>query len=676
METESIQGDPMLASDGALAGMRILDFTQVMAGPFCTMLLADLGADVIKIESPGSGDQTRHAWGHTVQGQDTYGFMALNRNKRSVCIDLKSAEGRARLYDLVRTADVVIENWRPGVATRLGLDYDTLAAINPAVVCASISGFGQTGPYAGRPGYDLIAQAMAGVMSVTGEPGGRPVKCGLPISDLAAGLYCACGILAALTARRRTGKGQYVETSLFEAALALSVWESTEYWSTGNVPRPLGSAHRMTAPYQALRTRDGYVTVGANNQQLWLGLCAALGMEELASDARFASNVERMRNRDQLASVLESRLAERDTADWVEILLRAGVPAGPIQDYRQVLEEDPHVRSRGLVQRVDHPVAGSVRMLASPLRLSADPPSIRRPPPRLGEHTAEVLGEVPGEVPAEGAGGDPAPSPAAGDPPDGDIVVRRDGDGEVLWVGLSNPRKRNAITWSMYERLERLCAEADADRRLRLLVVRGEGGAAFAAGTDIQQFTRFATAEDGVAYERRMERALERLAGVRVPVLAVVEGAAVGAGLAIAACCDIVVATPDAVFGAPIARTLGNCLSPRVVARLQSRLGAGHTMSMLLTSKLLSAQEAAVAGLVHAVVPREQLEEHVAALVATIAGSAPLTLAGLKEIDRRLHAPAAEVDADDVLRSCYGSSDFAEGVRAFLEHRRPRWQGR
>jgi crotonobetainyl-CoA:carnitine CoA-transferase CaiB-like acyl-CoA transferase/enoyl-CoA hydratase/carnithine racemase len=657
----------MRTSDGALAGLRILDFTQVMAGPFCTMLLADLGADVIKIESPGSGDQTRHSWGHPGAGQDNHAFLALNRNKRSVCIDLKSDEGLAQLYRLVRGADVVIENWRPGVATRLGIDYETLAAINPAIVCASISGFGQTGPYASRPGYDLIAQAMAGVMSVTGEPGGRPVKCGLPIGDLAAGLYCACGILAALMARRHTGKGQYVETSLFEAALALSVWESTEYWATGNLPQPLGSAHRMTAPYQALRTRDGYVTVGANNQQLWLGLCAALGLEELASDERFASNVERMRNRDQLASALERRLAERGTAEWVDVLLRAGVPAGPIQDYREVLEEDPHVQSRGMVLEVDHPVAGPVRMLASPLRLSANPPSIRRPPPLLGEHTDEVLADVPG---------DGATSSPAGGSPNGEIIVRRDGEGEVLRVGLSNPLKRNAITWPMYDRLEQLCAETETDPRLRLVVVRGEGGAAFAAGTDIRQFTEFATAEDGVAYERRVERALDRLASVRVPVLAVVEGPAVGAGLAIAACCDIVVATPDASFGAPIAQTLGNCLSPQVVARLQSRLGAGHTMSMLLTSKLLSAQEAAAAGLVHEVIPREQLEEHLAALIRTMCRDAPLTLAGLKEMDRRLQAAAAQVKADDVLRRCYGSRDFGEGVQAFLEHRRPRWEGR
>lgn len=650
----------------ALAGMRVLDLTQVMAGPFCTMVLADLGADVIKIESPDSGDQTRRSWGQAIAGQDSPAFLALNRNKRSVCLDLKSDQGRAQLYRLVRDADVVVENWRPGVAARLAIDYQTLAAINPALVYASISGFGQTGPYANRPGYDLIAQAMAGVMSVTGEPGGAPVKSGLPISDLSAGLYCACGILAAVMARRRTGKGQYVETSLFEAALALAVWESTEYFASGNVPQPLGSAHRMTAPYQALRTRDGYVTVGANNQRLWLRLCAALGLEELASDERFAGNLQRMRNRGQLASLLEGRLAERDTAEWVDVLLEAGVPAGPIQDYREVLEQDPHVQSRGMVQEVDHPVAGRVRMLASPLRLSASPASIRRPPPLLGEHTDEVLAGV-----RDGA----APSPADG-PPAGEIVVRRDTAGQVLRLGLSNPSRRNAITWPMYDRLEQVCAEAEVDPRLRVVVVRGEGGAAFAAGTDIRQFMEFATADDGVAYERRVERAFDRLGAIRVPVLAVVEGPAVGAGLAIAACCDLVVATPDAVFGAPIAQTLGNCLSPQVVARLQARLGAGHTMAMLLTSKLLSAQEAAAAGFVSQVIPRERLEEQVEALIRTICRGAPLTLAGLKEIDRRLHAAAGQVAADDVLRQCYGSRDFREGVQAFLGHRPPRWEGR
>ncbi|RKN07568.1 CaiB/BaiF CoA transferase family protein [Streptomyces radicis] len=377
----------------ALAGLRVVDLTQVMAGPFCTMMLADLGADVIKVESPG-GDATRHSWGETGEGRDSTAFFALNRNKRGVCLDLKTEEGLADLHALVRTADVVVHNWRPGVAERLRVDHATLSALNPRLIYASISGFGASGPYAGRPGYDLIAQGMTGAMSVTGEPGGRPVKNGLPIGDLGAGLLLVGGILAAYLHRLRTGEGQRVETSLYEALVALSVWESTEYWATGEAPRPLGSANRMSGPYQALRTRDGHLTVGANNQRLWQALCAALSLEHLAADERFATNMDRMRNRDELAALLEERLADDDTEVWVDTLLAAGVPAGPILDYAQVLDHDPHVTARGLVREIDHPVAGRVKVLGPPITLERTPATIRRHPPLIGEHTDEVLAEI------------------------------------------------------------------------------------------------------------------------------------------------------------------------------------------------------------------------------------------------------------------------------------------
>lgn len=378
---------------GALDGLRVLDLTQVMAGPFCTMLLADLGADVIKIENPAAGDQTRRSWGYAVHGEDSRAFLALNRNKRSVVLDLKSADDLAAFRRLVRTADIVVENFRPGVTKRLGVDYDALAELNPRLIYASVSGFGQTGPYADRPGYDLIAQAMSGVMSITGAPGGEPMKSGLPVGDLGAGLFCAFGIVSAVHARERTGVGQYVETSLFEAALAMSVWESTEYWATGQVPQPLGSANRMSAPYQALRTKDGHLTLGANNERLWQRLCTALEVTDLLTDSRFLTNTDRMAHRDELAGVLEERLATATTDEWVALLLEAGVPAGPIRDYAYVLDEDPHVRARGMVQEIDHPVEGKVRVLGSPVRLSGTPARIRRHPPLLGEHTAEVLGE-------------------------------------------------------------------------------------------------------------------------------------------------------------------------------------------------------------------------------------------------------------------------------------------
>lgn len=379
---------------GALSGVRVVDLTQVMAGPFCTMLLADVGADVIKVELPGVGDQTRRSWGFPEGDADSPSFFGLNRNKRSVCIDLRSDEGAAEFAELVRTADVVVENFRPGVVQRLGVDYESVRRINPGIIYASISGFGQTGPYSQRPGYDLIAQGMAGAISITGTPGGEPAKCGIPVGDLGAALFCVYGILSAYIHRQSTGVGQYLETSLYEAVLAMSVWESVEYWATGEPPQALGSANRMSAPYQALRTKDGHLTVGANNDRLWERLCTALGREDLIRDPRFVTNMDRMAHRTELAGILETVLAGRDTAEWVEILLAAGIPAGPILDYRQVLEDDPHVRAREMVQQVEHPEVGTLKVLGFPVKLHETPAQLRLPPPLLGEHTDEVHEEI------------------------------------------------------------------------------------------------------------------------------------------------------------------------------------------------------------------------------------------------------------------------------------------
>ncbi len=376
----------------ALDGLRILELTQVMAGPFCGQVLADMGADVIKVEPP-EGDTTRRSLGFRMRGDDTAAFLAVNRNKRSLTLDLKSGDHQAVFHRLVRDADVVLENYRPGVAARLGADWETLSALNPRLVYASVSGFGQTGPYAQRPGYDLIAQGLSGVMSVTGEPGGDPVKCGIPIGDLSAGLFCAVAILSAVVARERTGRGQRIDTSLFEGALALSIWETAELWATGRVPEPLGSAHRLTAPYQALRTRDGHITVGGNTQPLWERLCEAIGRPELIGDPRFASNDERMEHRAELVAELETATAARDADEWVAALGEAGVPCGPIHDYRQVFE-DPHTQARKMEVELEHPVEGTIRALGIPVKLSDTPGAIRRPAPLLGEHTAEVLREA------------------------------------------------------------------------------------------------------------------------------------------------------------------------------------------------------------------------------------------------------------------------------------------
>ncbi|CAG1770779.1 partial Acetyl-CoA:oxalate CoA-transferase, partial [uncultured bacterium] len=308
-----------------LRGVRVIDLSQVMAGPFCTLLLADLGADVIKVEPPG-GDLSRSMGGDRLRltGADRAPFLALNRNKRSVVLDLKLPAARDRLLALLRDADVLVESFRPGVAERLGIAWGTVSDVNPRIVYTSISGFGQVGPWADRPGFDLIAQGMAGVMSVTGAPGGDPVKCGVPVSDLAAGLYAANGIQAALIARASTGRGQRVETSLFEAALGLSVWEATEFFATGEAPRPLGSAHRLSAPYQAFRASDGYVTIAALTPSHWERLCMVIDRADLALDPRFATNADRMANRDALVVEIDRALAARSVADWVDRLLAEG----------------------------------------------------------------------------------------------------------------------------------------------------------------------------------------------------------------------------------------------------------------------------------------------------------------------------------------------------------------
>jgi crotonobetainyl-CoA:carnitine CoA-transferase CaiB-like acyl-CoA transferase len=376
----------------ALSDVRVLELTQVMAGPFCGQVLADMGADVIKVEPPG-GDATRRSLGFRMGGDDTAAFLAVNRNKRSLTLDLKRPEHVTAFHRLARSADVVLENNRPGVAARLGVDYETLHEVNPRLVYASISGFGQTGPYAQRPGYDLIAQGLSGVMSVTGEPDGNPVKCGIPIGDLSAGLFCAVAILSALHARERTGRGQYVDTSLFEGALALSIWETAELWATGRVPGKLGSAHRLTAPYQALRTADGYITVGGNTQALFERLCTAVGREDLISDERFATNDERMANVGELVAELEQALAARTTDDWVAALVEGGVPCGPIHDYAEVFA-DEHTQAREMEVTVEHPVEGTIRALGIPVKLSDTPGAVRRPAPLLGEHTEEVLREA------------------------------------------------------------------------------------------------------------------------------------------------------------------------------------------------------------------------------------------------------------------------------------------
>ncbi len=378
---------------GPLAGIRVLDISQVMAGPYCCMMLGDMGADVIKIEPPGVGDQTRKSMGFRLKGEDSPGFLALNRNKRSIALDLKNDGDREILYALVKTADVVVENGRPGVAARLKMDYATLKAINPRLIYASISGFGQTGPWAQRPGFDLMAQAMSGVISATGTPDGDPVKSGIPVGDLGAAMFALSGILGAIIGRGRTGEGQFIDASLFEAALGLSIWETTELWGTGLSPRPIGTANRMSAPYQAVKASDGYFVLGAANQKLWLAFLGVARRTDLADDPRFSTNQARLENRRALLSELKAAFKARTVDQWVEDLLAAGVPAGPIYDYSQALATD-HVAARNMVQDIPHPVEGSFKALGFPVKLAAGQQSVRYSPPLLNQHREEIIAEL------------------------------------------------------------------------------------------------------------------------------------------------------------------------------------------------------------------------------------------------------------------------------------------
>ncbi len=374
----------------ALDGIRVLDLTQVMAGPYCTMLLCDMGADVIKVEPP-TGDSTRRMPGAV--GTDSPSFNAVNRGKRGVVANLKQREGRDMVRRLAGSVDVLVENYRPGVLSRFGLGYEDLAGQYPMLVYASISGYGQTGPATGKGGFDLVAQGASGLMSVTGEAGGAPVKVGVPITDLGAALFAVTGILSALLARLRTGRGQLVDTSLVDAGVALSVWEATQYFSGRGVPTPLGSAHRMSAPYQAIRCADGYITLGAANDRIFHRLCDALDHPEWAGDADHRDDEHRLRHRVALATRIEAVTTRRPCAHWLALFEARDIPCGPINDYADVMA-DPHILARELVVETDHPTLGRIKTLGTPLKLSDTPLTPGRPAPLLGQHTDEVLGEA------------------------------------------------------------------------------------------------------------------------------------------------------------------------------------------------------------------------------------------------------------------------------------------
>ena len=374
-----------------LDGFRILDLTRFLSGPYCTMVLAELGADVIKVEQPITGDDARRM-SPKVNGE-SYPFAMPNRSKRSVSLDLKSDRGREIFVELVRDADAVIENFRPGVVKRLGIDYDALREVKPDLIYCSISGFGQTGPYKTRPGFDIMAQGTVGFLRMTGTPDGQPAKVGVAINDLAAGATAIYSILGAHLLRQRSGEGQYIDISLVDAALAWTVWESGAFFGGGEVPQPTGTRHRRSTPYQAYRTADGYVTIGAANDRLWKRLVTeVLDRPEWLEDRRFVTLPDRMANIDELEHEIEAVTSTRTTDEWIEVLDRAGVPGGQVLTYDQTLV-DPHVRARDMIVELEHPIIGPMRTIGPAAKFSNLDFAVRGPAPWLGQHTAEVLAE-------------------------------------------------------------------------------------------------------------------------------------------------------------------------------------------------------------------------------------------------------------------------------------------
>ncbi len=380
-------------STGPLCGMKVIELAHIMAGPACGLLLADMGADVIKVEKTGGGDDSRRFLPPDIQGESA-AYMMMNRNKRGIALDLKQAEGKRVLKKLLEQADVVIENYRHDTMSRLGLDYETLRALNPGLIYCEISGFGRTGPYRERGGFDLIAQGKSGLMSITGEgPGRPPVKAGPPITDITAGILAAMGVCAAYASKLQTGLGQRVDTSLFEAGITHTFWQSAIAFATAQAPEPLGSAHPLNAPYQAIATQDGWMNLGAANQANWERMLAVIDARHLNDDARFSSNPLRMQNRRELVAELEVYFRQRKTDEWVSLLNGAGIPAGPILDILQ-MHQDPQALAREMIVEVDHPRAGQVKTLGSPVKFHGTPGSIRRAAPLLGEHSREVLAEA------------------------------------------------------------------------------------------------------------------------------------------------------------------------------------------------------------------------------------------------------------------------------------------
>lgn len=381
----------MTESNGPLDGIRVLDLSRVLAGPYCTMTLGDLGADVIKVEQPGKGDDTR-AWGPPWAGGEAGYYLTVNRNKRSITVDIKSEQGKQIIRDLARESDIIVENFKHGTFERLGLGFEDLRVDNPGLIWANVSGYGPTGPLANKPGYDFIAQGEAGIMAITGEPDGEPMKVGVAIVDVTAGLFATVGVLSALHARETSGVGQRVDASLFTSAIAWLVNVGQNHLVSGKPAKRYGNAHANIVPYQTFRARDQYMTLGVGNNRQFQALCAILGRPELAQDERYATNSARVANREEIVGILQSVLETEDADHWISACDKANIPSGKINTIEQVFEH-PQTLARDMLVEVEHPTAGMLKMAGIPFAMSETPPKVRLAPPLLGQHTDEVLRE-------------------------------------------------------------------------------------------------------------------------------------------------------------------------------------------------------------------------------------------------------------------------------------------
>ena len=375
-----------------LDGMKVLDISQIMAGPYCTMVLGDMGAEVVKVEKANGGDDSRQM-GPYINDESTC-FSQINRNKKSISLNLKDERAQQIFFQLAKEADVIVENYRPGVTKSLGIDYDTVSEINPGIVYCSISGYGQTGPYSHKGGFDLVAQGMTGLMSMTGEKGRRPLKTGIAVYDIGAGITAVYSILAAYIHKMKTGEGQHIDIAITECGLPWFSWESAAYFAEERLPEPTGWRHRVSAPYQAVKAKDGYIMLGCANQRTWERFCNdVIEREDLIQDPRFLTNSDRGANVEALESLIEGILGERDMAFWLERCDAAGVPAGPINDFAQAMQ-DEHYLARGMVQEVEHPVIGKMKTVGFPSKFSRTPASIRCPAPLFAQHTDEILSRM------------------------------------------------------------------------------------------------------------------------------------------------------------------------------------------------------------------------------------------------------------------------------------------